>query len=78
MNFEWKTKKDLEGLFKKHGFEVVVDTNNGIRLKTGDHKFNTTAYKAMFVFEDGKPLSLCCGTNCEENIKKYFGIVASN
>ena len=78
VSFEWKTSEDLEGLFKKHGLEVDVDTNNGIRLKTGKQNFNTTSYKAMFVFEGGKPTSLCCGTKCEDNIKTFFGIIASN
>ena len=75
---EWKTKEDLENLFRNYNIETVVATDKGIELKSEKHHYNTNASKVLFVFEDGKPISLCSGANCENNAKSFFKIIALN
>ena len=78
VKIQWKTKEDLEELFKKYNIETVVSTEKGFELRSENHHYKTDASKVLFVFEDGKPLSLCSGVGCENNTKAFFKIIATN
>jgi hypothetical protein len=69
---EWKNKEDLEAIFKKYNLSVDVRSDEHINLKGGDFNLNTTSAKALVVFQNEKPLSLCSGKDCEERLKTFF------
>jgi peroxiredoxin len=78
IDFQWKTKEDLEGIFKKHNLSVEVLSDKHINLKGENFNLNTTSGKALVVFEDEKPQSLCSGKDCEDHLKYFFGIKSVN
>ena len=76
--FQWKGKEDLESFFKKYNLSVSVLSDKRINLKAENYSLNTTSGKALLVFEDGKPLSLCSGKDCEDHLKFFFGLKSVN
>ena len=72
IDFQWKDEEDLKAALSKYNFSVKVSNEKHINLK-GDHfSLNTTSGNALFVVEDGKPVSLCSGKDCETKLKFYF------
>jgi hypothetical protein len=69
---EWKDEADLQAAVKEYGLSADVAGDKRIHIQGLKFNLNTTAGKALFVMEDGKPLSLCSGKNCEDNLKVFF------
>ena len=78
IDFQWKTKQDLENLFKQYDIAAEVSTETGLHIKTGDMQMLSTSTKALLIIENKKARSVCAGENCEENfLKPYFQISRS-
>jgi hypothetical protein len=73
---EWKTEEDLRSVLKGYGIQVESSDGKHINLKGDKYSMNTTSTKAVVVLEDGRPVSLCSGKNCEERLKTFFKIKA--
>jgi hypothetical protein len=78
IDFQWKTTEDLKEHLSKYNFTVEAVSDKRISIKSGNFTLNTTAGKALFVVEDGKPMSLCSGKNCEEMLKTFFTLKSLN
>jgi transcription antitermination factor NusA-like protein len=79
VEFQYKSKEDLENLFKQNGIEdVEVSTDKGIFLKCKNSNYNTTNSKAVFIFEGKspdvpkRPIMLSTGEGSENNVKVFF------
>ena len=79
VEFQYKSKEDLENLFKQNGIEeVTVSTDKGIFLKCKNSNYNTTSSKAVFIFEGKapgeakRPIMLSVGEGSENNVKVFF------
>ena len=78
VDFQWKTTEDLKQNLSKYNFSVEAKGEKRISIKGDNFSLNTTSGKALFVVEDGKPLSLCSGKNCEEMVKTFFKLKTLN
>jgi hypothetical protein len=79
IEYQYKSKEDLEKLFKDKGIEdVEVSTENGISLKCKNSNYNTSSSKAIFIFEGKspevakRPIILSVGERSEDNVKVFF------
>jgi hypothetical protein len=78
IDYQYKTAEDLENVLKANGIEgVTVSTDNGIHMKSENSNYNTSAQKAVFLFEEksaGKkiPVMISAGTNSMNNVKRFF------
>ena len=70
--YDCSAPEDLDALFKKYDLSVNVLSNDHIELKTEHGNYSTTGSKVILVFEDGRPTSLCSGTECEDHLKYFF------
>ncbi|MBB1285802.1 hypothetical protein HRH25_15570 [Flavisolibacter sp. BT320] len=75
---EWKIEEDLKAAFAPYKIDVSTKDGKHIRLKTGSAQLNTTAAKALYVVENGQPVSLCSGMACEDKLRYFFGLKAFN
>ena len=75
--YEWTVEEDLISFMQKYGLTASVKQNNCLSIKKGNSNLNTTAGKAVFVLEEGKPTSLCSGKMCEDNLKRFFGLAST-
>jgi|SRR5829696_3357269 len=73
---QWKTRSDLESLLNTYNVKIVSKDDNHLNIKGDNFSLNTTSGKATLVLEEGRPLSLCSGTNCEDRLKTFFKIKA--
>lgn len=78
VSFQWKEEADLEKVMTKYNFDVEVKESGLIKLKKDNYTLNTTSGNAVIILEDGKPLSLCSGSNCETRLKVFFNIRSLN
>ena len=78
IDFQWKTVEDLKQNLSKYNFSVDALSDKRICIKGDNFNLNTTSGKALFVVEEGKPLSLCSGKNCEEMVKTFFTLKSQN
>ena len=78
VDFQWKTVEDLKQNLSKYKFTVDALSDKRICIKGDNFNLNTTSGKALFVVEDGKPMSLCSGKNCEELVKSFFTLKSLN
>jgi hypothetical protein len=75
IEYNWKTKEDIESLFKKYEVTADVSTENGLHIKSGDIVISSTSTKALFILENKKAKNVCIGDNCENNfVKRYFDL----
>ena len=79
IEFQYKSREDLENLFKQNGIEdVTVSTDKGISLKCKNSNYNTTNSKAVFIFEGKspdvpkRPVMLSTGEGSENRVKIFF------
>ena len=77
VEYKWTSEEDLINFMSKYGLSASVKQNNCMSIKKGNSSLNTTAGKAVFVLEEGKPKSLCSGKMCEDNLKRFFGLVST-
>lgn len=76
--FPWKTTQDLQQNLSKYNFSVEALSEKRISIKDENCNLHTTSGKALFVVEDGKPVSLCSGQNCGEMVKTFFTLKSLN
>ena len=74
----WKDEAALQEAMKKYEITASSKDNKHLNLHSGQSSLNTTSSKAILMLQDGRPLSLCSGTNCEDNVKRFFGLQSSN
>lgn len=72
VTINWKDEASLQEAVKKYNMTASSNDGKHLNLKSGNSSLNTTSSKAIVVLEDNKPLSLCSGTNCEDNVKRFF------
>jgi hypothetical protein len=72
IEYNWKTKEDIEALFKKHEVPAEVSTENGMYIKSGEILISSTSTKALFIIENKKAKKVCIGNNCENYFLKTF------
>lgn len=78
VEYKWTHEEDLISFMSKYGLTASIKQNNCMSIRKGNGSLNTTAGKAVFVLEEGKPTSLCSGKMCEDNLKRFFGLVSTN
>ena len=78
IEYKWTDEESLISFLGKYGLTASVNQNNCLSIKKGNSSLNTTAGKAVFVLEEGKPTSLCSGKMCEDNLKRFFGLVSTD
>ena len=78
VELQWSTIGDLKEAVKKYNLSVEESKDNHFLIKGENFHMNTTSQKAMFVIEDGKPVTMCCGKFCELNLKQYFKLQTIN
>ena len=78
VTINWKDEAALQEAVQKYGITASSNDNKHLNLHSGQSSLNTTSAKAILVLQDGMPLSLCSGTNCEDNVKRFFGLQSSN
>jgi len=78
IDYQYKTAADLDKFFRENGVsDVTVSTDDGIRLKSENSNYNTTAQKAVFLFEEKspgvkRPMMISSGTGSLNNVKRFF------
>jgi hypothetical protein len=78
VEMQWNTISDLKEAVKKYNLTVEESKDDHFHIKGDNFHMNTTSQKAMFVIEDGKPVTMCCGKFCEVNLKQYFKLQTIN
>jgi hypothetical protein len=74
----WAKEEELKDALKKYNLTVDVRDGKHINLKGENITLNTTSGKALLVLEDGKPVTLCSGTDCEARAKTFFKLQTYN
>ena len=74
VDFSWKSEEDLKEVLNKYGLSVEVLGEKRIQVKNDHMTLHTTSGKAVFVAEEGKPISLCSGADCEARLKPFFNL----
>jgi hypothetical protein len=78
VELKWNNLSELKEAVKKYNLEVSESKDEHFMIKGENFHMNTTSQKAMFVIEDGKPVTMCCGKFCEVNLKQYFKLQTIN
>jgi hypothetical protein len=74
----WKDEATVQELSQKYNVTLSTRDDKHLNLHGGSYNMNTTAAKALVILEDGRPLSLCSGANCEDNAKRFFKLESAN